>query len=271
MDWILPVGDDVSYLRAVGRRLECAWFGNDGPVATSDKPVLVFLHEGLGCVEMWRDVPERLSRLTGLPALAYSRAGYGRSDGCDWPRSIDYHAVEAFDVLPAVLDAAGIGRAVPIGHSDGGTIALQAAGRDPRIVGVITMAAHVFNEEVTIQGIREARRAWEATDLRAKLRRYHGDNVDAAFHGWNDTWLTEAFRDWNVEADLPAVTCPVLVAQGADDHYGTEAQVRAIAAGVSGPARELVLPDCGHSPHLEAPEVLFPEIAAFVAELWARD
>tara|TARA_Y100000813_G_scaffold186770_1_gene159618 strand:+ start:524 stop:1327 length:804 start_codon:yes stop_codon:yes gene_type:complete len=266
----LPVGDDVSYLRAGDHRLECAWYGEPAPEIPPGRPVLVFLHEGLGCIEMWRGVPDELSRLTGLPAFAYSRTGYGRSDGCPWPRPLDYHATEAFDVLPSVLDAAGIAQAVLIGHSDGGTIALQAAGRDPRIVGVVTMAAHVFNEDVTIQGIREARRAWESTDLRAKLQRYHGGNVDAAFHGWNDTWLTEAFRDWNVEADLAPVTCPVLVVQGADDQYGTEAQVQAIAVGVSGPARALILPDCGHGPHLEAPQVLFPEIAAFVANLSAE-
>ncbi len=216
---------------------------------------------------MWRDVPETLAGLTGLPAFAYSRAGYGRSEGIPLPRPADYHAPEAYDVLPAVLDAAGIGRAVLIGHSDGGTIALMAAGRDPRIHGVVTMAAHVFNEDVTIRGIRAARKAWRETALRDRLRRYHGDNVEAAFFGWNDTWLTDAFRTWNVTDCLPSVTCPVLVVQGADDQYGTAAQVHAIASGVSGPARDLILPGCGHSPHLEAPDSLLPEIARFIAGL----
>lgn len=216
---------------------------------------------------MWRRVPETLSAATGLPAFAYSRAGYGRSEGAALPRPTDYHAPEAYEVLPAVLDAAGIDAAVLIGHSDGGTIALMAAGRDPRVRGVVTMAAHVFNEDVTINGILEARKAWRETDLRDRLRRYHGDNVDTAFFGWNDTWLTEAFRLWNVEDCLPAVTCPVLIVQGADDRYGTAAQVRAIASQVSGPAQELILPDCGHSPHLEAPDGLFPAVNHFVAGL----
>jgi len=260
----VPLNDATQSLHAAGRRLEYAWWG--GPPA-SGGTALVFLHEGLGCVDMWRGVPEILADMTGLPAFAYSRAGYGRSQGISLPRKADYHAPEAYEVLPAVLDAAGIGKAVLIGHSDGGTIALMAAGRDPRIRGVVTMAAHVFNEAVTVRGIREARKAWQETALRDRLRRYHGDNVDAAFFGWNDTWLTEEFRTWNVEACLADVTCPVLVVQGADDQYGTAAQVRAIAAGVAGPARELILADCGHGPHLEAPDALFPVLNDFIAGL----
>jgi pimeloyl-ACP methyl ester carboxylesterase len=260
----VPVKTAAQFLHAAGQRLEYAWWG--GPPAPGGA-ALVFLHEGLGCVDMWRAVPKTLAALTGLPAFAYSRAGYGRSDGITLPRTAHYHAPEAYDVLPAVLDAAGIGAAVLIGHSDGGTIALMAAGRDPRIRGVVTMAAHVFNEDVTVQGIRDARKAWDETDLRDRLRRYHGGNVDAAFFGWNDTWLTEAFSTWNVESCLAAVTCPVLVVQGADDQYGTAAQVRAIASQVSGTARELILADCGHSPHLEAPDALFPAINEFVAAL----
>ena len=255
--------DQPAYLSAQGRRLEVAWFGD----AAAPGPVLVFLHEGLGCVALWRDVPERLAGLTGRRAFAYSRAGYGRSDPCTLPRPATYHAAEALTVLPAVLDSAGIAEAVLIGHSDGGTIALMAAGRDARIKGVVTMAAHVFNEAVTLDGIRTARAAWETTDLREKLRRYHGANVDLAFHGWNDTWQRPDFKDWNVEGCLARITCPVLVVQGADDHYGTEAQVAAIAYGVSGPAETLTIPGCGHAPQQEAPDVLFPAIARFVAGL----
>lgn len=252
-----------AFLTIDGRRLEYAWYGD----AAAPGPVLVFLHEGLGCVELWRDVPAALARLTERRAFAYSRAGYGRSDPCPLPRPADYHEPEAFDVLPAVLDATGISEAVLIGHSDGGTIALLAAGRDARIRGIVTMAAHVFNEEETLRGIREARRAWDTTNLREKLARYHGANVDAAFHGWNDTWQRPDFRHWNVESHLAAVTCPVLAVQGADDQYGTEAQVAAIAAGVSGPAETLMIPGCGHAPHQEAPDALFPATVRFVAGL----
>jgi len=252
-----------DFMTIGGCRLEYAWYGDAG----AKGPALVFLHEGLGSVGLWRDAPETLARLTGRRAFAYSRAGYGRSDPAPLPRPATYHEPEAFDVLPAVLDAAGIRAAILIGHSDGGTIALLAAGRDTRIKGVVTMAAHVFNEEVTLQGIRDARRAWDETGLRDKLARYHGANVDIAFHGWNDTWQRPDFRDWNVERHLSAVTSPVLVVQGLDDQYGTEAQVDAIAAGVSGRAETLLIPGCGHAPHQEAPRTLFPEIARFVAGL----
>lgn len=253
--------DDTFYIAAGDHRLEARWWA--GPADTA----LVFLHEGLGCVDLWRDVPGALGRSTGLAAFAYSRPGYGRSSGITLPRPSDYHVVEADDILPAVLDAVGIERAVLIGHSDGGTIALMTAAKDPRIKGAVTMAAHVFNEEITLAGIREARQAWETTNLREKLRRYHGDNVDAAFHGWNDTWQRPDFADWNVEAGLADVGCPVLVVQGAEDQYGSAGQVHAIARGVAGPAQELILPDCGHSPHLEAPEPLFAAVNQFVADL----
>lgn len=255
--------DDPAFLTAQGRRLEYAWYGD----AAADGPVLVLLHEGLGCVSLWRDVPERLAAMTGRRAFAYSRAGYGRSDPCDLPRPTTYHAPEALSVLPEVLDRAGITEAVLIGHSDGGTIALMAAGRDARVRGVVTMAAHVFNEDVTLAGIRAARLAWDGTDLRDKLRRHHGDNVDLAFHGWNDTWQRPDFKDWNVERCLARVTCPVLVVQGADDQYGTGAQVEAIAQGVAGPAETLVIPGCGHAPHQESPDILLPAVARFVAAI----
>lgn len=225
----------------------------------------MLLHEGLGCVALWRGFPDALARATGLPAFLYSRTGYGRSSPAIGPLPLDYHHVEALDVLPRVLAAAAISRPIFIGHSDGGTIALiHAAAAAPSPLAVVTMAAHVFNEETTLRGIAEAREAFAQTDLRARLSVYHGDNVDGAFWGWCDAWLSPAFRDWNVESHLPAVTCPVLVIQGQQDHYGTEAQVKAIAGQVSGPAETLMIADCGHAPHLEQPEAACAAIAAFL-------
>ena len=258
---------EPQFIEAGGQRLEYAWVGEDADARAADEAALVFLHEGLGCVAMWRDFPETVSHLTGRQGFVYSRAGFGRSDPIVRTQPDEFHEREAYKVLPAILDAARIKAAILIGHSDGGTIALMAAGRDPRIQGVVSMAAHVFNEDITRAGIRDARVAWETTDLRAKLTRYHGDNVDNAFFGWNDTWLRDDFRDWNVEACLAAVTCPVLVVQGADDQYGSPAQVEAIATGVSGPSEVFMIPDCGHAPHHEAPETLFPCINDFIARL----
>lgn len=232
--------------------------------------MLVFLHEGLGCVQLWRGFPGAVCRRTGLGAFLYSRAGYGRSSPARLPLPVDYHRIEALEVLPRVLAAAGIDHPVFIGHSDGGTIALIYAGSRavPRPLAVITMAAHVFNEDVTLRGIEQARAAFMGTDLRTRLSVYHGDNVDGAFWGWCNAWLSDAFRAWNVEDVLPAVTCPVLVIQGEDDHYGTRAQVEAIAGQVAGPAEPVILPGCGHTPHLEQPE---PTCAAIASFLGAHD
>jgi pimeloyl-ACP methyl ester carboxylesterase len=250
-----------------GSRLEWRRIRPAGLRDDPERATLVLLHEGLGCCALWRAFPSALAKRTGLAAFAYSRAGYGRSSPGTRPLPFDYHRGEAADVLPKVLAAAGIARPVLIGHSDGGTIALiHAASATPPPTAVVTMAAHVFNEEVTLRGIEAAREAFAATDLRQRLSVYHGDNVDGAFWGWCDAWLSPAFRDWNVEDVLPAVTCPVLVIQGEDDHYGTSAQVDAIAGQVAGPSRRLILPHCGHAPHLEQPEETCAAIAAFLAD-----
>lgn len=232
---------------------------------------MVFLHEGLGCVDLWKDFPDRLTERTGLGALVYSRPGYGRSDPVEDLLAVDYHLTEALGVLPKVLEAAGVRRAVLVGTSDGGTISLMFAGSggaanawDARIEGVISMAAHVFNEEVTIRGIREAREAYQTANVREKLARYHGDNVDWAFWSWCNVWLSPEFRDWNVERYLPGITVPVLVVQGEDDHYGTLAQVEAIAAQVSGPVEKAIISNCGHSPYLERPGDTLDAMAAFI-------
>lgn len=255
-----------DHLMAAGRRLEYTWIGH--PRADGDA-VLVFLHEGLGCIAMWRDFPSRLCNMLGMPGLVYSRAGYGGSDPIDLPRPITYQEDEAKVVLPEVLDTLGIAKAILIGHSDGGTIALIHAGVDAgrRVVGAVTMAAHVFNERVCIDGIVAARKVWETTDLREKLRRYHGDNVDIAFHGWNDTWQRDDYWHWNVEEYLPTISCPLLVMQGIDDHYGTEAQVDAIVSGTGGAAEKLMLPACGHNPHVDQADLTLDAIRRFVTFL----
>lgn len=256
-----------GFLQIDEANLEYRWVG-PGP---AEAATLVFLHEGLGCVDLWKDFPDRLAERTGLGALVYSRPGYGRSDPVKDLLAIDYHLTEALEVLPKVLSAAGVRRAVLVGTSDGGTISLMYAGKDGgtdvwagRIEAVISMASHVFNEEVTIKGIQEAKAAYETTNVREKLARYHGDNVDWAFWSWCNVWLSPEFRDWNVERFLFGITVPVLVLQGEDDHYGTLAQVEAIARQVSGPAETAIIADCGHSPYLEQPGDTLDAMAAFI-------
>lgn len=241
-----------------------------GPVAAvDDRPVLVFLHEALGCSTMWKDVPATLSGQTSLPYLCYDRLGHGRSDPLPGPRDERYLEIEAYEILPAVLEACGVTEPILVGHSDGGTIALMYASRH-RVRGVVTEAAHVFVEEVTLAGIRAAVEAWRSTDLRDRLARHHGDKTDALFDAWAGTWLSERFRSWNIEQCLAAIAAPVLIVQGEDDEYGTIRQVEAIAAGVSGRAEPLLIPGCRHVPHLQAADRVLPAIAGFVGGLAGR-
>lgn len=226
-------------------------------------PTLVLLHEGLGSVSTWRDFPDALATRTGCPVLVYSRAGHGASPPPDAPRGVRFMHDEATVVLPALLQQFAIDTPVLVGHSDGGSIALIYAGTRPAR-GLVLLAPHVFVEDCSIESIARMRELYATTDLRARLARHHAD-VDAAFHGWNDVWLNPAFREWNIEEYLRAITCPVLVLQGEDDEYGTRAQVDAIAAQVSGPVDVELLPRCGHAPHRDQREKVLERVAAFVA------
>jgi pimeloyl-ACP methyl ester carboxylesterase len=231
---------------------------------------LVFLHEGLGSIGQWRDFPERLVERTGLPALLYDRWGYGGSDPLTLPRPRDYLEREAEDSLPAVLDAAGIERPLLIGHSDGGSIALLFAAAYPEMpLAVITEAAHVFVEEVTLAGIREAEAAFRDKGLLARLARYHGDKTETVFRAWTETWPRADFRDWNMVARLPDITCPLLVMQGADDQYGSALQVETIVADSAGPAEACLVPGCGHAPHLEWPDHVLELMADYITRVAA--
>jgi pimeloyl-ACP methyl ester carboxylesterase len=231
--------------------------------AASSRPTLVLLHEGLGSIAMWRDFPGRLAHATGCNALVYSRHGYGNSDPLTTPRAVRYMHDEALVVLPELLDTLAIERPILVGHSDGGSIALIHAGSAIRpLAAVVTMAAHVLVEDISVASIAAARIAFETTDLRAKLARYHAD-VDSAFWGWNRIWLDPDFRAWNIEDYLPGIACPVLAIQGEDDEYGTMEQMRRIGAQVRDV--ELVeLEDCRHSPHKDQPEAVLDVITRFV-------
>jgi pimeloyl-ACP methyl ester carboxylesterase len=233
------------------------------PGAAPDAPVLVFLHEGLGSIGLWKDFPEALCRATGLPGLIYERQGHGGADPLTaWPRPVGYLEHEAEHVLPRVLAALGIERFLHIGHSDGGSIALlHAALRPAGLLGAITEAAHVFVEDITLAGIREARDAFVRGPLRPKLARWHGRNTDGVFWGWNATWLTDPFPAWDMTDRLPPIRCPLLVMQGEGDEYGSAAQVETIAARAGGPATPLMVPDCAHVPHHQARDAVLSAMA----------
>jgi len=257
-------------ITSVSHQLSAEFILPDGVTTATGRPMLVFLHEGLGCIAMWRDFPETLVKATHVPALVYERWGYGRSDPLPviGARSRRYLHDEALIGLPDVLAQCAIDDAILIGHSDGGSMALMFAAAHPdKVRGVITEAAHVFVEDVTLDGIREAVAIYATTDLKEKLTRYHGDNTEAVFRGWADTWLNPAFRSWNIEEFLPRITAPLFVIQGADDQYGTPAQVEVIAGRVKGPVKKWLVPGCGHIPHVDAREAVCREMKNFILEL----
>jgi pimeloyl-ACP methyl ester carboxylesterase len=233
---------------------------------------LIFLHEGLGCLAMWRDFPRRVAAATGCRALTYSRAGYGGSTPCTLPRPLTFMHDEGLKVLPQILATSAVQRAVLVGHSDGASIALINAGgaADQRIVGLVLMAPHVFVEELTIQSIRAAAAAYQTTDLRTRLARYHGDQVDSTFFGWTGVWLDQGFRTWNLEALLPRIEVPVLLIQGEEDDYGTLRQLERIQAKLPRGADQLLLPGCGHAPYRERPEATLQAIVGFLAKISHR-
>ena len=232
-------------------------------VARPPRPTLVFLHEGLGSVAMWRDFPGRVAHAANCEAVVYSRYGYGRSDPLAEDRTPRYMHDEALVALPQLLDALAIDRPILVGHSDGGSIALIHAGAGVRpVAAVVTLAAHVLVEDVSVASIAVARTAYATTDLRSRLARYHAD-VDSAFLGWNRIWLAPDFRAWNIEEYLPRIACPVLALQGADDEYGTMEQMRRIGTQVRD-VELLELQDCRHSPQRDQPEAVIEAITRFV-------
>lgn len=241
--------------------IESAWIGNPAPRA------LVFLHEGLGSIAQWRGTPAAIAELANLPAFVYSREGYGQSSPITLPRPLAYMHDEAAR-LPEILATAGITDPILVGHSDGASIALIAAGTlNPR--SIVAIAPHVFVEDISVASIAAAAEAYRTGEFRAKLARYHAD-VDGAFWGWNRAWLDPAFRAWNLEALLPAITAPVLIVQGRADEYGTAAQVHAIERGVSGPCETLFVDGAGHAPFRDAPALVHEAIARFVSRDRAR-
>jgi pimeloyl-ACP methyl ester carboxylesterase len=251
-----------------GLSIEAAWHGPAADAA----PTLVLQHEGLGCVTMWRDFPQVLAARTGCGVLVYSRRSYGMSDPRPLPWPVSYMHDEAHEVLPRVLDAAGIRRAVLVGHSDGASISVIYAGsrQDFRVHGLVLLAPHFFVEDISVASIAAAKEAFEKGDLRERLARHH-KHVDIAFHGWNDAWLLPEFRDWRIEDELAHVRVPILIIQGEDDQYGTRAQIALAEEAAYCPVDALLLAGCRHAPQFDQPEATLSAISDFVVRLLAHD
>lgn len=244
--------------------LETAWFGEGGP-----GPTWVLLHEGLGSVSTWRDFPARLARATGRRVFAYSRSGYGASRPVPLPWSARYMH-EAAGELHTVLADAGIVDAVLVGHSDGASIATLYAGREEAppegLRALVAIAPHYFVEPRALKSIRAAGEAFLEGSLRARLARHHGSNLDVAFWGWHDAWTSSEFRSWDIREALARVQVRTLVLQGEADEYGTLEQVETAKRQSGGPVTAVVIPDCGHAPHREAPGHLLDALTAFQEE-----
>jgi len=253
----------MSFAVIDGRRIEYAAIpGNAGAAGT-----LVFLHEGLGSVALWRDFPRKVAARLRAPALLYSRFGYGASDGLAGKRTPRFMHDEALTVLPALLDRLGIERPILIGHSDGASIALiHAAAAQRPVKALVCLAPHAFVEPVCLESIARIRQSYLDTGLRQRLARYH-THVDDAFLGWADAWLDPEFLSWSIEGLLGEIDQPLLLIQGRDDEYGTLAQLDRIEACVKGPTRRLVLDRCGHSPHRDQEADVADAIVAFVSGL----
>ena len=249
-------------------RIEHEWISRE----RAGRPLLIFLHEGLGSRSMWRDFPKRLCDAGDFRGLVYSRPGYGRSTprAIDERWGVDFMHRQAHELLPALRHALGITDTPWLfGHSDGGSIALLHAARFPgAVAGAVLLAPHVFVEEVSVRSIANIREAFAGTDLPQRLARHH-DDVGSAFWGWNHIWLDPAFRTWNIEAELQTIRSPLLAIQGVDDEYGTLEQIRRIQRRLPA-TRLLELNDCGHSPHRDQPEQVIAVTVQFVAAADAR-
>jgi pimeloyl-ACP methyl ester carboxylesterase len=249
---------------AGGHAICCEWIH----AKTPKMPTLIFLHEGLGSIRQWRDLPETLGRISGFDVLVFDRFGHGCSARLPPPylRPLNHFQFEAENTIPDLLDKFDITEAILVGHSDGATIGILASAlRDNRIFAVVAEAGHWFVESRTLTSIRELLYQWSHSDLRKRLRKYHGDNVEGMFFGWTSLWLNPTFASFDVRPKLEAVDCPVLAIQGADDRYGTLDQLQALTS-ISGHLDAYSLRSCGHHPHIEARENYIKRVEKFLTE-----
>jgi pimeloyl-ACP methyl ester carboxylesterase len=254
----------MEFLDVAGQSLEYRMIGP----RPGDAPTIVMLHEGLGCVGMWNDFPDKLAAATGAGVFVYSRAGYGQSSAVELPRPLSYMHDEARDILPELLATIGFRRGLLLGHSDGASIATIYAGsiQDHRIRGLVLIAPHFFVEDVSIKSIAQAKTAYAQTDLRAKLARWHKD-PDNAFRGWNDAWLDPKFREWDITQELAYIRVPILIVQGEDDQYGTVKQIEVAREECYCPVEVALLAGAKHSPQREAPDAALKAISEFANRL----
>ncbi len=251
----------TQFLTIDSQNIEIQWHNRE----IKNRFCLIFLHEGLGCTAMWKDYPKRLANATHCPALVFSRPGYGKSDPCPLPWKTSFMHTQALKILPKLIKAADIDQYILIGHSDGGSIGIIFAGSPPAkgLKAVITEAAHVFCEKISVDSIAKAKINYEQGNLKKGLEKYHGKNTDNAFYGWNDVWLNPKFMNWSIEEYLKHIKVPMLALQGRDDQYGTRKQLDVIQTGVPD-VTTFLLDNCRHAPHVEQPDLTLDLMTDFI-------
>ena len=252
-----------SLLRVAGQQLDYIVKNEPG-----SRPTLVFLHEGLGSIELWRTFPDEVVGATDHRGLVYSRSGHGWSETATGPRPLDFVDREALDVLPTLLRRLDVPHPILVGHSDGASISLVYAAYH-QTEALVLLAPHVFVEDAGLAKIKDLGQQPQRDELIDKLVKYHRDPA-ATFSAWNDVWLDPGFKTWNIEQVLDMIECPVLLIQGLDDEYGTMAQIDAIERQLSGPVERLELAECGHSPHLSQPEQTLESTVRFIRGVCAE-
>jgi pimeloyl-ACP methyl ester carboxylesterase len=244
-------------------------FSKNPELLVQERVTVIFLHDSLGCIELWKDFPKQIASKTGCNILSYDRQGYGKSAPfITSKRNNDYLKEEAY-ILGKIILNLELKNVILFGHSDGGSIALLTAALFPeKIMGIITEGAHVFVEQETINGIRAAVLAYQNTSLKEKLYKYHGDKTDTVFRMWAETWLSETYQSWNIEEYLSKIECSSLIIQGEEDQYGTLDQVNSIVKNTSGYSKALIIPDIGHTPHKENSEIVVKNVISFINEIY---
>ncbi len=243
-------------------------FSTDPKKLSFNKPTIIFLHDSLGCIKLWRDFPEKIGIVTGCNVISYDRQGYGKSTRFSNQKRDHNYLKDEAKALGRIIDTLALQQVILFGHSDGGSIALLTAALFPdNILGVITEGAHVFVEKETLSGIKEAVKTYKETNLKEKLSKYHGDKTDEVFRMWTETWLSEEYQSWNIEKYLSNVQCPSLIIQGENDEYGTLKQVHSIVNKTTGASQALIIPNIGHTPHKENVEVVITNVTQFINDL----
>ena len=243
-------------------RIEYSFYEVKRPTA----PTIVMLHEGLGALSLWRDLPRKLSNLINCSVFVYSRHGYGQSDFINSKFNAKYMHKEALNILPKILNHFDISNPILYGHSDGASIALiHASSADTGIMGLILEAPHVFVEEISLNGLKDAKKAFEQGGLKAGLAKHHRE-PEMIFRCWNDIWLSSEFLTWDIVSRLSNIQCPALLIQGEMDAYGTLSQLDTIEKNISGSCEKKILPNIGHSPHRENPELVLRSIQQFISK-----